>query len=499
MNQKLWLFSFFYAILLLVVRPSYSNSIYSANLHSESYKTLKIKQNTISGVVTDENNEPLLGVTIQEKGTNNGTTTDFNGNYTLDVGNDAILVVSYLGYVTQEISVNGKTTINIQLIPDATQLEDVVVVGYGIQKKSDVTGSIASVSEKDFNKGVVANPGQLIQGKLPGVNVASVSGEPGANQNIIIRGAGSLRAGTTPLFVIDGFVIDNTNSALASNPLNFINPSDIEKIDVLKDASSTAIYGARAANGVVIITTKKGKEGKTEMNLSLTSAFASISNKIDVFTADQFREQVVAVGGILQDLGANTDWQDELLRTAFTKNVNFSMSGAKSDTFSYFIGTSLDDQEGIFENSTLKRYSARANLNQKALNGRFNVDFNLTASRIINERPNAGANTRDMLSLNPTFPADIEDQNQFNPNTRNEIFSDEANSNRILSNIRPSFEIVKGLTYKLNLGVDYTNTTRNIQQSPFPTITGLEQGFLNTINTINSNFLVETPFSTHLI
>lgn len=500
MNLKLRLFLFFNAFLLSFAWSSYSNISYSTNLHEVSYNTLKTIQNQISGVITDENNEPLFGTTIQEKGTANATTTDFDGNYTLNVGNDAVLIVSYLGYITQEITVNDKSTINIQLTPNATQLTDVVVVGYGVQKKSDVTGSIASVSEKDFNKGVVANPGQLIQGKLAGVNVSSVSGEPGAAQNIIIRGAGSLRSGTTPLFVIDGFVIDNTNTGLASNPLNFINPSDIEKIDVLKDASSTAIYGARAANGVVIITTKKGKEGKAEMNLSLSSAFSSISNKIDVFTADQFRNQVVAVGGILEDLGGNTDWQDELTRTALSKNVNFSMSGAKSDSFSYYISTSLDDQEGIFENSTLKRYSVRSNLNQKAMDGRFNVDFNLTASRIINERPNAGANTSDMLGLNPTIPAYTNGEptlidNRFNPLTRNQIFSDEANSNRILSNIAPSFEIVKGLTYKVNIGVDYTSTTRNVQQLPFPELTGAEFGFLNTINTVNSNFLIENTLT----
>lgn len=153
-------------------------------------------------------------------------------------------------------------------------MDDVVVVGYGVQKKSDVTGAIASIKSEDFNKGVVANPGQLLQGKLPGVNVTNVSGEPGAAQNIIIRGVGSLRSGTTPLFVVDGFVIDNSDIGVANNPLNFINPQDIASMDVLKDASATAIYGARAANGVIVITTKKGQAGKTEMNLNVSTAFA---------------------------------------------------------------------------------------------------------------------------------------------------------------------------------------------------------------------------------
>ena len=160
---------------------------------------------------------------------------------------------------------------------------------------------------------------------MAGVNVTNVSGEPGAAQNIIIRGVGSLRSGTTPLFVVDGFIIDNSGIGVAANanPLNFINPQDIESIDILKDASATAIYGARAANGVVVITTKKGKAGKTEMNLSVSTAFSTIANPMDVFSANEFREQVVAVGGLLEDFGGNTDWQDELTRTGISNNVNF--------------------------------------------------------------------------------------------------------------------------------------------------------------------------------
>ncbi len=458
-------------------------------------------QTTVTGIVTDEQNTPLPGATVLVKGTTNGTTTNFDGNFTLEVANQsAILEFSYLGYTTKELSLNGQSNVVVQLAEDATQLEDVVVVGYGTQRKSDVTGAIGSIKSEDFNQGVVSNPGQLLQGKLAGVNVASVSGEPGASQNIIIRGVGSLRAGTTPLFVIDGFVIDNNSTGLASNPLNFINPQDIASMDVLKDASATAIYGARAANGVIVITTKKGKSGKTEMNLSVSTAISSISNKQDVFSASEFRQQVVAVGGILDDQGANTDWQDELTRTGISKNVNFSMSGGASDKFNYFISTGVDDQEGVFENSSLKRYSGRANLTQKALDGRLNVDFNLTASRVLNERPDATATTSDMLQLNPTIPAYTNGEPTFleerlNPVLRNQIYSDMANQNRILSNIAPSFEIIKGLTYKLNLGIDYSSTTRDQQQTPYVLLEGSEDGFLNTTTTTNSNFLVENTLT----
>lgn len=458
-------------------------------------------QRSVTGKVTDEQNIPLPGANVVEMGTSNGTTTDFDGNFTITVQDlDAVLEISYIGYRSTEVSLNGQTSISVQLTEDATQLEDVVVVGYGVQKKSDITGSIASVKSENFNQGVVANPGQLLQGKLAGVNVTNVSGEPGANQNIIIRGVGSLRSGTTPLFVIDGFVINNSDTGVANNPLNFINPQDIESIDVLKDASATAIYGARAANGVIVITTKKGKAGKTEMNLNVSTAFATIANPMNVFSASEFRNQVPAVGGTLFDGGANTDWQDELTRTGISKNINLSMSGGTADKFSYFVSTGLDDQQGTLNNSSLKRYSGRVNLTQKALDGKFNVDFNLTASRTLNERPDTEGNIVDMLQLNPTLPPFTNGEPTFfierlNPLERNRIYLDEANSNRILANIMPSFEIVKGLTYKTNLGIDYISTNRDVQFLPYQLLEGFENGTLDTRTTVNSNTLVENTLT----
>ncbi|WP_254073641.1 TonB-dependent receptor [Cellulophaga sp. HaHaR_3_176] len=464
----------------------------------------------VNGVVTDETGAPLPGASIVEKGTTNGTQTDFDGKFSLNVvDQNAILLVSYIGFIRKEVPSNSGGLLSIILKEDSAKLEEVIVVGYGTQKKSDITGSIASVKSEDFNQGVVTNPGQLLQGKLAGVNVAAVSGEPGAAQNIIVRGVGSLRSGTTPLFVIDGFPIDNSTTGLDSNPLNFINPQDIASMDVLKDASATAIYGARAANGVIVITTKKGETGKTKMNLSVSTAIANLSNKIDVFSASEFRQQVSAVGGTLDDQGGNTDWQDALTRTAVSKNINFSMSGGASDKFSYFVSTGFDNQEGILENSSLKRYSGRVNLNQKALDGRFNVDFNLTASRVLNERSDDGSaeNTVneqstiiDMLQLNPTIPVFTDGEPTFlderlNPVLRNEIYSDLANQNRILANISPSFEIIKGLRYKASLGVDYSLTTRDQQQLPYALLEGSEDGFLNTFTTSNSTFLIENTIT----
>lgn len=378
-------------------------------------------------------------------------------------------------------------------------IEEVVMVGYGSQKRSDVTGSVGSVKSEDFNKGMVANVGQLLQGKIAGVNVTNVSGEPGANQNIIIRGVGSLRSGTTPLYVIDGFVIDNSTTGPANNPMNFINPDDIESMDILKDASAAAIYGARGANGVIIITTKKGKKGRTQMNLSSNLTISNLANKMNVFGADEFRRQVVAAGGKLDDMGGNTDWQDELTRTGVSKNVNFSASGA-TDTSNYYATLGYEDQEGILYNSNLKRYSGRVNVSQKAFDGRVNIDFNLNGTRTENNRPNATDVVSTMLTWNPTYPAytngsptTVFNNGAFNPLIRREIYKDYTTNNRILANISPSVEIIKGLTYKVNLGIDYSTAERVIQN--IPNAIPLEIGTLNLSNYSNNNTLLENTLT----
>ena len=459
-------------------------------------RVLDIAFQTITGIITDENGVPLAGATIIVKGTTNGATTDFDGNFSIDVEDDAVLEISYLGYKSREVPVNGRSEINIQLTPDAAQLDDVIVVGYGTQKKTDVTGSIGSVKQENFNKGIVTNPGQLLQGKVAGVNVSTVSGEPGASQDVIIRGIGSLRSGTTPLYVVDGFALDNTSTGVPTNPLNFINPHDIEKIDVLKDASAAAIYGARAANGVIVITTKKGKQGRTEMNLTVSTALSTLANKIDVFSAGEFREQVARVGGNLRDGGADTDWQDEFTRTAISKNINFSMGGG-TEKFSYYGSAGVNDQEGILRNSDLRTYSGRLNLSQKALDDRFKVELNLSGTRTENKRPLTTTIISDMLRSNPTYPAytngeptPVINGDHFNSLVREQLYGDFANNNRILANISPSVEIVKGLTYKLNLGVDYSNTDREQQNKPY-TAREDEIGSLDLAYTTNTNTLVE--------
>jgi TonB-linked SusC/RagA family outer membrane protein len=458
----------------------------------------------VTGTVTDDDGVALPGANIVEKGTTNGTVSDANGNYRLNVSSsNAVLVFSFVGIETKEVNVAGQSQVSVSLAASSQTLSELVVIGYGTQKKSDITGAIGSLKSENFNQGIVTNPGQLLQGKVAGVNVTSASGEPGSSQNVIIRGIGSLRSGTQPLYVVDGFLLDNSSQGLDTNPLNFLNPNDIESIDVLKDASATAVYGSRASNGVVVITTKKGKSGKTEMNLSASTGWSTISNKIGVFSADQFRTQVPAEGGTLQDFGGNTDWQKELTQTGVSKKVDLSV-GASTEKFSYYTSVGYQDQEGILKNSDLKRYSGKLNIHQKAVNGRLNVDYNLTASHTDNLRPNISSTISDMLSMNPTVPAYTDGQptllttNALNPLKRNQIYSDKALNNRILASISPSIEILDGLVYKLNLGVDYSATTRDQQYKPFPSVvneSNISNGSLSTSLNGNTNKLIENTLT----
>ncbi|WP_200979539.1 TonB-dependent receptor [Echinicola sp. 20G] len=499
-----------YASACVVVWAGFSSSPYHSvakgienGIVVKANHSLSVQQ-LISGTITDEQGAPLPGATIRVKGTSLGTVTDLDGNFSIEVAEGGVLQISYVGYVSQEIAVNGQSTISIQLEPDATQLDEMVVIGYGTQKRSDVTGAIGSVKAGEFNKGVISNPVDLLQGKMAGVNISSTSGEPGAAQNVIIRGIGSLRSGTQPLYVIDGFLLDNSDTGIASNPLNFLNPNDIESIDVLKDASATALYGSRASNGVVVITTKKGKSGATQMNFSASTAWSSMAKKIDVFGADEFRNQVVAAGGALEDFGGNTDWQDELTQVGFSKDFNFSMSGSNTEKFSYFASLGYQDQEGILKNSELERYSGKLNMNQKAFNGRLIVDYNLTASHTENLRPSIGSTISDMLSLNPTIPAltngepTLLNTNALNPLKRYELYSDDAANNRILATVSPSFEILDGLTYKLNLGVDYSSTNRYQQYRPYTEVineSNISDGTLDVGISENTNKLVENTLT----
>ncbi|MCM4170740.1 TonB-dependent receptor [Arenibacter sp. TNZ] len=448
-------------------------------------------QTSVTGTVFDEQNVPLPGATVIEKGTKNGTTTDFDGNFTIQVSDaNATLAVSFLGYATKDISLNGQSTVSLTLQEDSSLLDEVVVVGYGTQKIKDVTGAVKRVTSEDFNKGVVNNAGQLIQGKAAGVNVTSSSGEPGSGQRIVIRGQGTIRSGSGPLFVLDGFPLGLAGTGSGESPLNFINPDDIESIDVLKDASATAIYGSRGANGVIIITTKSGKAGVSKISLSTNVGVSTLARKLDVFSAEEFRTQVAAIpGSELIDGGGSTDWQDELTRAAITQNYNLVLSGG-TDKLNYYASLGLQDQEGIVYNSDLKRTSARINVTQKLLDNRLRIDYNLNTTLTDQSRNNNLGYT-----TNPTFNAYTADGEINNPlNWNNPLLSNKYNGNfsesrRIMINIAPSFEILDGLVYKLNYG--YENRSSDSDQQTIANSDRNDLGFLRQSFGKYENNLIE--------
>ncbi len=455
---------------------------------------------TISGRVTDEiTNEALAGCSVVLKGTQKGTTTDANGDYKIVVPDgQAVLVFGFIGFIAQEIPVANQTIINVALKASASELSQVVVIGYGSSTKKDMTGSVKSIKSADFNRGIINSPEQLLQGKVAGVNVTSASGEPGAAQNITIRGPGGVRTGSTPLFVLDGIALDNSSTGGATNPLNFLNPQDIESIDVLKDASATAIYGSRGANGVVLITTKKGKAGFSTLNISSSLGISTLARPLPVFSVDEYRTQVPAVGGVLEDFKGSTDWQKEVTRAAYTWNHNLSFGGG-SDKLTYYGSFGVQNQEGILKNSKLNRYTGRINISQKLLEDRLNVDVNLTATYTLNQRPPIEGLIGGAITANPTLPAydangqPFKYQSGINPLITLGLEKDLTTINRVVGNISPSFKITKDLVYKLNLGVDNASSVRDLQS--LPNAVPLQDGRLESIYSTNRNLLIENYFT----
>jgi TonB-linked SusC/RagA family outer membrane protein len=453
-------------------------------------------EEVVRGTVRDASGIAMPGVSILEKGTSNGTVSDADGKFTLNVrSSESVLVLSFIGYATQEVPVGGQTNFEITLQEDTKNLSEVIVIGYGTQEKKDITGAMATVKSDDFNRGIVNSPEDLIQGKVAGVNVVAASGEPGSAQNITVRGPGGIRTGNSPLYVIDGVVIDNSNTGGGFNPMNFINPQDIESIDVLKDASATAIYGSRGANGVIIVTTKKGKEGISTLNYTYGLAIGKLARQLDVFSADEYRRQVPAVGGVLQDSLANTNWQEEITRTAITHNHNLSMGGG-SNRLVYYASVSFQDQEGILKESGMKRYTGRMNVTQKFLEGDIlTIDLNLNASQTINTRPPVQGMLGQAIAANPTFPALGPDGKPFrdptgsNPLRTLELYDDITTINRVIGNISASLAISKSFTWKTVIGVDNSASIRDIQS--LPSLEPQQLGRLDIQEGANRNYLIE--------
>lgn len=465
-----------------IVSISVSNGELSTildNLFKDGNISYKISENTIflkektqtnvpanravqvKGSVLDNKGEAIIGASILEKGTTNGTITDLDGNFILDVSsNQSSLVISYVGYKTQEVSTN-KTNIQITLHEDSEALEEVVVIGYGTQSKAKVTGSIAKLEgSKLVGSLAVTSFDQALASKLPGVNIQQATGAPGAGVNIKIRGTSSINFGGHPLIVVDGLPLSNSSfdetlqgkpsiagfqSSYAIDPLASINPSDIESIDVLKDAASTAIYGSRGSNGVIMITTKKGKEGKPAVNFNMYVGAQKLSKKVDVMDAYQLArytklsrdEAWVAIGGNANDPLSirtsanciypdymipylegqqgltNTDWQDEIYRTALQQNYDISVAGG-TEKVNYYVSGNYMNQEGIIINSGIKRYSVRSNLNMN-ITDKLRLGLRLNASQTDNNMVQSeGSWGREgivitALMYHPNLPAYNED------------------------------------------------------------------------------------------
>ncbi|MGZ3991158.1 MAG: SusC/RagA family TonB-linked outer membrane protein [Flavisolibacter sp.] len=342
------------------------------------------QQRVISGNVTDANGKPVAGVSVTVKGRSVGTVTTEEGNYSLSVPSGArSLVFSSVGFSTQELPLNDRNQVNVSLQSTTGNLNEIVVIGYGTARKKDLTGSLTSVTAKDFNKGAVTTPEQLIAGKVAGVQITSNGGAPGSGSTIRIRGGASLNASNDPLIVIDGVPVDNGGISGAANALALINPNDIESFNILKDASATAIYGSRASNGVIIIVTKKGRSGKPKFNFSTQNSLATLPKQADVLSATEFRAYVKAHGTPAQVAlmgSANTNWQDEIYNNAYTTDNNISVSGSFRNHLPYRISLGYLNQDGILRTGNLQRKSGAITLNPVLFDNHLKIDINLKGS-----------------------------------------------------------------------------------------------------------------------
>ncbi len=377
------------------------------------------QQGTVTGVVSDiETGETLPGANIVIQGTTTGTTTDAEGQFTLPVpAGEVTLVASFIGYdpTSQTITVGeGETvTLNFELIPDVELLDEFVLIGYGIQRREDATGSVSVVGERDFNRGNITTPGELLRGRMPGVRITSVGGAPGSGETIRIRGGSSLSADNDPLIVIDGVPIESTGVPGLRNPLSTINPNDIESFTVLKDASATAIYGSRASNGVILITTKQGeRDMPMRIDYSGTYSYSSNIRTVDVLGADQYRdlmqERYAGREGVLNMLGdASTNWQDQIFRDALAHDHVISASGAQWDV-PYRVSLGYKSEEGVLQRDQMDRASLSLNLNPSLLDDHLTVNMNLRGVNIDNQFANEGAIGAAVM-FDPTQPVMVED------------------------------------------------------------------------------------------
>jgi TonB-linked SusC/RagA family outer membrane protein len=477
-------------------------------------------QNTIEvkGRVTSlDNSESLPGASVVQKGTTNGTVTDGDGNYKLSVPADAVLVFSFIGYMEEEIAVGNRTAVDMVLSPDLTTLTEVVVVGYGTVKKSDVTGAVVSLKPADLSPGANMNIEQTLQGRVAGVQITQNSGEPGSGMTVRIRGVSSILASNDPLYVIDGMPVNNSSpigpagvsgastNTNVRNPLNGMNPADIESIEVLKDASATAIYGSRGSNGVILITTKKGTAGGMKIDYNVQYGVQKAANKLDLLTGQQYHDVLNSIidagGGVASERVAdnvvNTDWQDQMYRSPLFASHDLNISGGKDNT-RYYTSLGYFSQDGVMKNSGTKRYNLRINL-ENAVAKKYAIGFNLNTSYIHDDIPSVGLGINEnasalyaALSYDPSAPV-YDAQGKYNhptsmgTNLDNPVAilngqTSHANSFRTFGTVYGEYYLMPGLSVKARVSGDVNTSRRNTWIDPSTTI-GASFGGIGQINT----------------
>ena len=461
----------------------------------------------VTGRVLDSaSRQPLAAVSVRVVGTTNGALTRADGSYTISLvaaGTHQVRA-SRIGFAAQtrtvDVPAGGTVSLELTLATQAAVLSDIVVTGYGTQRREAITGSVSTINAEEANVGVVTNAQQLLQGRVAGVQITTNNGEPGGGTQVRVRGGTSIQASNDPLYVVDGVPLQNesgvagasvpgVNSALNRNPLNSINPNDIESMTVLKDAAATAIYGSRGANGVVLIQTKRGSRGASALDYDTYVAASTAARHLDFLTGDQYRTFVtaqIAAGNLPASQAAlngtaNTNWEQALLHTGYASNQNVAFSGGTTQTH-YRSSLNYFDQKGVVIENGLKRYQGRLNAQHAALDGRLNLDLNLTASRVANKylaMENGGGFTggvfTNMAIYNPTLPVQVLDtatktfkyyeagsgaQSVRNPVALAAQINDEAPENRVLGNITGTLQLLSMLTAQTTLGADYTNSVR---------------------------------------
>lgn len=455
----------------------------------------------ITGKITDEKGGPVPGATIAIKGTNTGTVSDADGAFKLNAPASATtLVISSIGYAQQEVSIVSSSTVTVSLVPENTTLTDVVVVGYGVARKKDLTGSVASLKAKDFNRGITNAPDQLIQGKVAGLMVVNNNGAPGAAATVRIRGNSSVRSGNQPLYVIDGVPLDgrvarpninanNLGQMPDANPLNFVNAADIASMEVLKDASATAIYGSRGSNGVIIITTKKGQTGPAKLEAGFSLGVSNIMKQLKVLNAAEYRNALKQYNSSGGDDGGNSNGMKEILRNGITQNYSLAISGG-NENGRYRASFGLMNQEGIVRKSGMKKYTGNLSGQFKFLESkRLGLDFNVMAAQtveqlapITNNAGFTGSLVAQALQWNPTTPIRHADGSFFllaknspvNPLAMSEAWDDNASISYILGNISPYFKITDDLEYRFLFSINRQTGIRRAQIKSFINLEGVQ-------------------------